>query len=42
MIETVSLDETVYDRQPTYIKMDIEGAEQEALKGATKIIRDDC
>lgn len=40
VIETVSLDETVYDRRPTYIKMDIEGAEQEALKGAAKIIRD--
>jgi len=40
MIETASLDETVYDRKPTYIKMDIEGAEQEALKGCTKIIRE--
>lgn len=39
VIETVSLDETVYDREPTYIKMDIEGAEQEALKGSRKIIR---
>lgn len=40
MIETVALDETVYDRKPTYIKMDIEGAEQEALKGCKRIIQD--
>ena len=40
VIETVSLDEMVYDRQPTYIKMDIEGAEQEALRGAAKTIQD--
>lgn len=39
MIETVALDEIVYDRRPTYIKMDIEGAEQEALKGCRKIIQ---
>lgn len=39
MIETASLDETVYDKRPTYIKMDIEGAEQEALKGGRKIIQ---
>ncbi len=40
LIETVALDETVHDRKPTYIKMDIEGAEQEALKGCRKIIQD--
>lgn len=40
MIETAALDETVYDRKPTYIKMDIEGAEQEALKGCKRIIQD--
>lgn len=39
IIETVALDEMVYDRRPTYIKMDIEGAEQEALKGCRKIIQ---
>lgn len=39
MIETAALDEMVYDRKPTYIKMDVEGAEQEALKGCRKIIR---
>lgn len=38
-IEAVALDETVYDKKPTYIKMDIEGAEQEALKGCKKIIQ---
>ena len=26
MIEAVSLDETVYDKKPTFIKMDIEGS----------------
>ena len=40
VIEAVSLDESVYDKQPTFIKMDIEGSEQEALKGCRKIIRD--
>lgn len=40
LIETASLDETVYDKEPTFIKMDIEGAEQEALKGCRKIIRE--
>lgn len=39
-IEVVALDEVVYDKQPTFIKMDIEGSEQEALKGAKRIIRD--
>lgn len=39
MIEAVSLDEAVYDKRPTFIKMDIEGAEQEALKGCRKIIQ---
>lgn len=40
MIEAAALDEMVYDREPTYIKMDIEGAEQEALKGCRRIIQD--
>lgn len=39
-IETAALDETVYNKKPTFIKMDIEGAEQEALKGCKKIIQD--
>lgn len=38
-IDVVSLDETVYDKKPTFIKMDIEGSEQEAIIGAEKIIR---
>lgn len=40
VIETAALDETVYDKKPTFIKMDIEGAEQEALKGCKRIIQD--
>lgn len=40
VIEVVSLDETVYDKKPTFIKMDIEGSEQEALKGCRRIIED--
>lgn len=39
-IPVVALDETVYGHAPTFIKMDIEGAEQEALKGCRNIIRD--
>lgn len=39
IIQTAVLDEMVYDQKPTYIKMDIEGAEQEALKGCRKIIQ---
>ncbi len=38
VIDVVSLDETVYDKKPTFIKMDIEGSEQEALKGCRRII----
>lgn len=33
-----SLDKTVFQDAPTYIKMDIEGAETEALKGCGRII----
>lgn len=39
-IESISLDEFVHDRKITYIKMDIEGAETEALKGAERVIRE--
>lgn len=38
-IESISLDEFADDRKITYIKMDIEGAENEALKGAERVIR---
>ncbi len=39
VIDTVSLDEVIGEGSPSFIKMDIEGAELEALKGAEKIIR---
>lgn len=38
-IEAAALDDVVGDRPVTYIKMDIEGAELEALQGAENIIR---
>lgn len=38
-IQCVSLDESVSDFKPTLIKMDIEGAEIEAIHGAQKIIQ---
>lgn len=38
-VQTVSLDKVVAGFQPTFISMDVEGAELEALKGAAKIIR---
>ena len=38
-IETICLDEVLNGCEPTFIKMDIEGAEMEALKGAETIIR---
>lgn len=37
-IETLQLDEVLRDRNVTFLKMDIEGAEKEALFGARKII----
>jgi FkbM family methyltransferase len=39
MIQCVALDEVLSDFRPTYIKMDIEGAEYEALLGAEQMIR---
>jgi len=39
-VPVTSLDETVYSFKPNYIKMDVEGAEKEALLGAKNIIRD--
>lgn len=38
-IQVVSLDELVYDSAPTFLKMDIEGAETNALLGAEKTIK---
>ncbi|MCI8535114.1 MAG: FkbM family methyltransferase [Hungatella sp.] len=40
MIDVVSLDEAIYDKRPTFIKMDIEGSEQEAIKGCQNILKD--
>lgn len=38
-IETISLDKFLQGERVTFIKMDIEGAELDALKGVTKIIK---
>jgi len=40
-VECVPLDDLLADAQPTFIKMDIEGAELEALEGARRIIQTD-
>jgi FkbM family methyltransferase len=40
-IDVTTVDETVGDNKVTFIKMDIEGAELEALKGAAKTIKRD-
>ena len=37
-IEVVALDEVLSEKRITYIKMDVEGAEEEVIKGAKKII----
>jgi FkbM family methyltransferase len=39
-VDCVKLDDVVEHPAPTYIKMDIEGAETDTLIGATRIIRD--
>jgi FkbM family methyltransferase len=38
-VDCASLDETLFAQRPTYVKMDIEGAEMDALHGATTTIR---
>jgi FkbM family methyltransferase len=38
-VEVAPLDELLWDAEPTFIKMDIEGAEYEALEGSREIIR---
>lgn len=40
-IQCVSLDDVLHGFQPDFIKMDIEGAEYDALLGAKKLIHDD-
>lgn len=39
VVDTISLDEAIGDNNPGFIKMDIEGAELEALKGARGLIQ---
>lgn len=39
-IAVTSLDETIYNFKPDYIKMDVEGAEKDAILGAKNIIKD--
>lgn len=39
-VPVVSIDQVFYGMKPNYIKMDIEGAEVNAIKGAEQVIRD--
>jgi FkbM family methyltransferase len=39
LVDCVTLDDKLGDLEPTFVKMDIEGAELDALKGASNIIR---
>ena len=38
-MDCIALDEILSDQKPTYIKMDIEGSELQALTGAQNIIK---
>ena len=41
-VACVRLDDLLLDRRPTYIKMDIEGAEPDAIDGCQRVLREDC
>jgi FkbM family methyltransferase len=41
-VDIATLDETLEGRAPSYIKMDIEGSEPDAIAGATRILRNDA
>lgn len=41
-VQCVALDDVIPDFEPTFIKMDIEGSEYEALLGAEKLIKTYC
>jgi hypothetical protein len=41
VVEQIPIDDLFVDRPLTFIKMDIEGAEFDALRGATNVIRRD-
>lgn len=42
VIQCIALDHVIPDFRPTYINMDVEGAEPDALRGAAGLIRRDC
>jgi FkbM family methyltransferase len=42
MVQCVSIDNVIPDFKPTFISMDIEGSELEALRGAENTIRESC
>lgn len=42
IVPCAPIDDLFPERQPTYIKMDIEGAEEEAIRGARQTIREAC
>ncbi len=41
-VEAIAFDRFLGNRRPTFIKMDIEGAEPDALAGVSRHIRDDA